>query len=95
MSLMPDFIPIEMEGMSVITALCLFFIVVGEIILFKQVFLMCREHDMTIENVKSDLIEMKIDVAETNISVKGIEKTLVDITKSNRRVAEILMKHKS
>jgi hypothetical protein len=71
MSLMPDFIPIEMEGMSVITALCLFFIVVGEIILFKQVFCMCSEHDKTIENVKSDLIEMKIDVAETNISVKG------------------------
>jgi hypothetical protein len=38
---------------------------------------------------------MKIDVAETNISVKGIEKTLVDITKSNRHVAEILMKYKS
>ena len=92
MSLMPDFIPIEMEGMSVITALCLFFIVIGEIVLFKWVFHMCHEHDITIEKVKADLTEMKVDVAETNVSVKGIEKSLVDITKSSRHVADMLMK---
>lgn len=92
MSFVPDFIPIEMEGMSVITALCLFFIVVGEIILFKQVFCMCHEHDVTIENVKSDLTIMKIDVAETNVSVKGIERSLAEITKSNQRVFEMMVK---
>jgi len=92
LSFVPDFLPIEMQGMSVITAICLCFLVVGEMILFKWMYDMYTKHDTAIEDIKMDLNDMKVDVAETKVMVKSIGKSLDNISNTNRQVIDILLK---
>ena len=92
MPLLPDFIPLSNDGMSVITAICLFFLTSGFLFLLKQIIRKTNDHDKIIEGIKMDLTEMKIDIAETSVIVKGIDRSLSEISNANKQITQILLR---
>ena len=90
--MLPNFIPIEMAGMSVITAICIFFIMAGAVIVYKMIMKKFEIHDLIINRIETDLNTMKVDVAETKVVVQGIKESLSSIAETNMEVMKILAK---
>ena len=83
-----EFIPIEFSGMSVLTALVFFFLFAGIAIYCKWIQNKIQIYDNFIINMNVDLTDMKVDIAETAVTTKNIEKTLYDLS---NRVIELLL----
>ena len=83
-----EFIPIEFSGMSVLTALVFFFLFAGIAIYCKWIKNKIQIYDNFIINMNVDLTDMKVDIAETAVTTKNIEKTLYDLS---NRVIELLL----
>ena len=89
--LFPDFMPIENDGMSVITGIVLFFLIIGGTY-FTNSFSKCNSRqDKTIENhtesineIKVNLATMKGDVHETKTVMDRMESGIVDMLKANQ-----------
>lgn len=106
MSLFPEFLPIINEGMSVITAIVLFFAGIGSIVVLKWIIDRLNKHDERLEcheNVFNDVrgdfadgrvqfTEMKGSIKQTQIIVDRIDKSLSDIAKTNTKVIESYLK---
>jgi hypothetical protein len=79
----PDFVPIEFRGMSMITAIILFFYgMSGGFIYslikreFKRIGAQIREHERKLEDGREDMAEMKTNIALTLQSVTRMERIL-------------------
>ncbi len=83
-----EFIPIEFSGMSVLTALVFFFLFTGIVIYCRWIQNKIQTYDNFIINMNIDLTDMKVDIAETAVTTKNIEKTLYDLS---NRVIELLL----
>lgn len=83
-----EFIPIEFSGMSVLTALVFFFLFTGIAIYCRWIQNKIQTYDNFIINMNIDLTDMKVDIAETAVTTKNIEKTLYDLS---NRVIELLL----
>lgn len=97
-----EFIPVEKEGMSVITALIFFFASLGALALINWVKdrlnthdEILEKHDKTFEQVKDELIKNRIQytkmegtIEKTQIIVDRIDKSLSDIARTNTKVIE-------
>lgn len=92
MSLFPEFLPIINEGMSVITAICLFFLSSGMIVMFTFLFSRCKSHDEVLTDIWEDLTIMKVDIAETTVVVERIESSLSELGTANKEIIKILLK---
>ena len=91
--LLPDFMPIENDGMSVITAIVLFFLIVGGLYFIKEFSKSGREQDKNlnehrglINELKVDIAEMKGDVKETRSVMKRIETGISEMQKTYQAV---------
>ena len=91
MILPADFMPIEPNGMSVITALVLFFVVVGGLYFIRD-FKTCdtkqekrlEKHEEIINDLKVDIADIKGDTKELRTGVGKIENSLTDMLKMNQ-----------
>ena len=86
MALLPDFIPIENDGMSVITAIVLFFLITGGVYLAREFAKSLNRHDKSITNLKVDIAEMKGDVKETRSIMTRIESGITEMQKTYQAV---------
>ena len=89
--LLPDFVPIENAGMSVITAIVLFFLITGGIYFVKEFSKNGRERDKRLNNhsdiiteIKIDIADMKGDVKETRSVMDRFESSITDMLKANQ-----------
>lgn len=86
MSLLPDFMPIQNDGMSVITAIVLFFLISGGIYLAREFSKSLNKHDDSINDLKVDIAEMKGDVKETRSGMNRVEKSISEMQKTYQAV---------
>jgi len=82
-----NFIPIENRDMSIFTALIFFFLFAGMVVYCRWIQDKIKTYDTFITNMNLDLTDMKVDIAETAVATKNIEKTLFELS---NRVIEML-----
>ncbi len=101
-----EFIPIENEGMSVVSALVLFFSGIGSWVIMKWIIEKFNYHDKVLtahekmfdevtrelNNSKIQFTEMKGDIKQTRMIVDRIDKSLSDIAKTNTKVIESFLR---
>ena len=91
MALLPDFMPIENDGMSVITAIVLFFLIIGAVYFVKEFSKIGRaqdnrlnEHSGLINEIKIDIADMRGDVKETRSGMNRMESNVTEMLKANQ-----------
>ena len=89
--LLPDFVPIENAGMSVITALVLFFLIVCGLYFIREFNKhesdqdkQLDSHVSVINEIKVDMAVMKGDVKETRSGMNRMESNVTDMLKANQ-----------
>jgi len=93
MSLFPiDFAPLEYQGMSIITAICMAFMVAAGLYINTAIQKRLDYNKMMIEKLEQDLTSIKINVAETNAIIKGLKNSLSEIAKTNQEVLKMLFR---
>ena len=99
-------VPIEYEGMSIITALVLFFMGVGFMAVLKWIRERLavqdeklEEHDKFVDDIRSEFAdnrvqcaEMKGSIKQTQMVVDRIDRSLENIAKTNTKVIESYLK---
>ena len=101
-------IPIEYSGMSIITAIVFFFSAFGFGVVIKWMCdrfdkqdEKIADHDKFVEDVKEDLADNRVQYAEMNgaiqqtrMIVDRIDKSVLEIAKTNTKMLETLYKKK-
>lgn len=89
--LLPDFMPIENNGMSVITAIILFFLIAGALHFVTDFRKSGREqdkslhiHNESINEIKINIATMQGDVRETKTVMDRMESGITDMLKANQ-----------
>ena len=79
----PNFVPLEFRGMSILTALTFFFVMMGFTYFhatlkreFKRIHIECDKHDNRLEQNRNDIAEMKTNIALTLQTVTRMERIL-------------------
>ncbi len=79
----PDFVPIELRGMSILTALAFFFYTAGFGFFyttlkrdFKRINTVLQKHEEKLEKTNGDIAEMKTNIALTLQTVTRMERIL-------------------
>lgn len=88
--MIPDFIPINMTGMSIFSAI--FFIIIG--VGFKWLYDRSIIQDKKIETVNKNLNNMKVDIAETKVIVQSIKESMGDLAGANQRIIQTLLNYR-
>jgi len=90
-----NFIPIENEGMSVITLLVLAFAGMGSLAILRWLIQRLDDHDTSFKAVAIELsngrvqfAELKGSIRETKMIVDRIDASLSDIARTNTKVIE-------
>lgn len=100
-----DIVPLENEGMSVITAIFFLFAGAGIAVLVKYLTsrlddqdIRINNHDSCVDELRGELAagrvqfaEVKGTISQTQIVVDRIDSSLSDIAKTNARVIEVFL----
>ena len=85
--MIPDFIPIHVSPMSVFSAIGFCIGLYGLKLLHEK----WTDQDKRIDTVENNINSMRIDIAETNIIVKGIQSTMSRFEKTNMEIIKTLI----
>ena len=88
--MIPDFIPINMTGMSIFSAI--FFIIIG--VGFKWLYDRSIIQDNKIETINKNLNNMNVDIAETKVIVQSIKESMGDLAGANQRIIQTLLNYR-
>ena len=90
----PDFVPIEMSGMSVITAMALFTLISGGVFVYRTVSAKLSDHDKMIDNIKTDLNKINISLAEIKVIVHSMDDNMSNMANINKEAMKLLLERK-
>ena len=89
--LLPDFVPIENAGMSIITALVFFFLIVCGLYFIREFNKHESDQDKQLDShvniineIKVDIAVMKGDVKETRSVMDRFDSSITDMLKANQ-----------
>lgn len=85
--MIPDFIPIHVSPMSVFSAIGFMIGMYGLKLLHDK----WTAQDKRIDSVENNLNSMRIDIAETNVIVKGIQNTMSTLEITNMEIIKTLI----